>query len=275
MAGVETDWGEWLRRWEAQQGHHMPRREERFQVIIAGLRARSGDRPRVLDLGCGPGSLAVRILAALPGAEVVAIDRDPVLLRLGREALGGRPGLSFADADLGDPRLRELGAGFDAAVSTTALHWLDLTALRELYRNLAAMLRPGAILLNGDRQHASAGSELEELCTEVRRAADAELDRGGGHASSGSTPGPEGGAAPPTPAAGVAAETWETWWGAVEEEPAFAVAVEERRLRHHDHPHRSDPPTLRDHEEALRAAGFREVGSLWQHWDDRVLAAIR
>lgn len=252
----------------------MPRREERFQVIVEALRARCGDHPRVLDLGCGPGSLAARILAALPAAEVVAVDRDPVLLRLGRAALDSRTGLRFVDADLGDPRLRELGTGFDAAVSTTALHWLDRTALRELYRSLAAMLRPGGIFMNGDRHFGSAGSELEALSTAVREAVEPEPDRGG-HA----LPGPEAArasaATPAAPAGHPEAETWETWWEAVEAEPALAAAVEERRLRHHDHPRHPDPPSLREHEEALREAGFREVGPLWQHYDDRVLAAIR
>jgi trans-aconitate methyltransferase len=34
----------------------------------------------VLDLGCGPGSLAARLLERLPAASVVAIDSYPLLL---------------------------------------------------------------------------------------------------------------------------------------------------------------------------------------------------
>ena len=54
----------------------------------------------MLDLGCGPGSLAVRLLDRMPAARVVAIDTDPLLLALGRAAYGGRSGLRFVDQDL-------------------------------------------------------------------------------------------------------------------------------------------------------------------------------
>ena len=38
----------------------------------------------------------------------------------------------------------------DAAVSTTALHWLTQPALVALYAELAQLLRPGGLVLNGD-----------------------------------------------------------------------------------------------------------------------------
>jgi hypothetical protein len=36
-----------------------------------------------------------------------------------------------------------------------------------------------------------------------------------------------------------------------------------------------DPATLDDHVELLTAAGFAEVGTVWQHGTDRVLVAVR
>jgi hypothetical protein len=43
-----------------------------------------------------------RLLDRFPGASVVAVDFDPVLLALGRAADGDRAGLRFVDADLAD-----------------------------------------------------------------------------------------------------------------------------------------------------------------------------
>ena len=89
----------------------------------------------VLDLGCGPGSLSVRLLDRLPGAIVIAVDADPLLLALGRAAWADRPGLRFADLDLRDPGWAAslgLDRPVDAVVSTTALHWLPKTALAAL-----------------------------------------------------------------------------------------------------------------------------------------------
>lgn len=248
---METDWEAWLRSWEAQQGALMANREERFTVIVDTIRVHAGENPRVLDLGSGPGSLATRIVRAIPGARVVAVDRDPVLLEIGRRALAGEDRLRFADRDLSAPDLVDLGGGFDAAVSTTALHWLDREGLRRLYRSLAAMLRPGGLLLNGDRHHAKP-SPVAELATAVRRAREGEGSR--------ELP---------------AKLTWEGWWEAVTAEPGLADAVARRHRLGHEHPHHEHPATLGDHRAALREAGFRDVGVLWQRFDDMVLAAIR
>src|SRR5580692_12515812 len=88
----------WIDRWDRQQEVYMPDREERFTALIDAVEAGTGrPDPLVLDLGCGPGSLAVRLLARLPAATVIAADADPVTLSLGRAAYGDLRGLRFAD----------------------------------------------------------------------------------------------------------------------------------------------------------------------------------
>ena len=94
----------WIARWDRQQEVYLPEREERFTALIDALEAGVGrEDPLVLDLGCGPGSLSVRLLDRLPQATVVAVDADPVTLALGRAAYGERPGLRFVDLDLSAP----------------------------------------------------------------------------------------------------------------------------------------------------------------------------
>src|SRR5450755_5013832 len=91
----------WIERWDGQQQGYLPDREERFTILIDAVEAGAGrPDPLVLDLGCGPGSLAVRLLARLPAAAVVAVDTDPVTLALGRAAHADRPGLRFLSLDL-------------------------------------------------------------------------------------------------------------------------------------------------------------------------------
>ena len=132
----------------------MPDREDRFTVLIDAVEAGAGrDDPLVLDLGCGPGSLAVRLLNRMPAARVVAVDSDPLLLALGRAAHGGLAGLRLADQDLRQPGWADrlgLERAVDAAVSTTALHWLDAAQLRAMYAELVTVLRPGGLMLDGD-----------------------------------------------------------------------------------------------------------------------------
>src|SRR5450432_2363594 len=92
---------DWIARWDIQQLGYLPDREERFTALIDAVQEGTGiPAPPVLDLGCGPGSLGVRLLDRLPGATVVGADADPLLLTLGRVAWPDRAGLRFAEIDL-------------------------------------------------------------------------------------------------------------------------------------------------------------------------------
>src|SRR5271165_7251522 len=92
---------DWIERWDRQQEESLPDREDRFTALIDAVEEGTGrPDPLVLDIGCGPGSLAVRLLARLPQATVIGIDADPVSLALGRAAYQDVPGLRFADLDL-------------------------------------------------------------------------------------------------------------------------------------------------------------------------------
>ena len=249
---------QWISRWDAQQQLYMPDREERFTALIDAVEAGTGrDDPLVLDLGCGPGSLAVRLLERIPGASVVAIDDDPLLLTLGRAGYGGRPGLRFADQDLRAPGWAgalALDRAADAAVSTTALHWLRAGALRSMYGQLAAVLRPGGLLLDGDHL-----KEDETAAPTLARLGEALTER----AVERLTAGQRG------------REDWKAWWQAATADPELAGPAAERHQRRlsEDH-HGAESVLLGEHVTALRAAGFTEIGTLWQHGDNRILCAV-
>jgi SAM-dependent methyltransferase len=245
------DCNRWLSRWDAQQQRHIPDREERFTAIVDALAAFVGPQPRVLDLGCGPGSLSARVLDRLPNATVVAVDADPVLLAIGRGALGANEHLTFVDTDLRADWVGSLPfpGPYDAAVSTTALHWLGLDQLLRLYHTLGGLLRPGGVLLDGDR--------LDFDHDQTAIAAGARAVR------------------PEWPAAPEDAEDYATWWAAAVADPGLASEVAERARRAHTHPHDDEAHSYEFHRSALFAAGFAEVGTLWQHLSNRVLIAVR
>jgi trans-aconitate methyltransferase len=100
-----------------------------------------------LDLACGPGSISQRLLARFPGARAIAADIDPVMLAIGRGALGTVDGrLRWIEADLASPDwLEALGeTQVDAVLSTTALHWMTPEPLARLYRDLGRCCGPAA-----------------------------------------------------------------------------------------------------------------------------------
>jgi SAM-dependent methyltransferase len=250
---------DWIERWDAQQAGYVPHREERFTALIDAVAAAAGrDDPLVLDLGCGPGSLAARLLDRLPAATVVAIDADPVLLALG-QAAAARPGLRFADLDLrepGWPAALNLDRPADAAVSTTALHWLSPAELAALYAELATVLRPGGVLINGDHLADDAGD-----APTLVRLGDALLDAERQRRYPAGPPEQE--------------ENWADWWTAVLADPVLAAPVASRgdrsRLPAH---HTAQSEFLAMHVSGLRAAGFGEIGTIWQHGASRLLCAV-
>ncbi|MFC0531830.1 class I SAM-dependent methyltransferase [Phytohabitans kaempferiae] len=261
MTTVDTEprWTDLLSTWDAQQTGYLPRREERFAAIVRTLGAVLGERFTVLDLGCGPGSLAKRILDAYPGATAIAVDADPLLLRLGQGALAGYGDrLRWVDADLRDPSWADrLGVErVDAAVSTTALHWLEPGALFALYQRVGELVRPGGVLLNGDNLPYDPGQATHE------RLAAAATERATHEAFTvGGVP------------------DWERWWA--EASDALAEAARERQERRRLADERYGPrdgdrlTSLSTHVTALTEAGFREIATIWQDLDDRVLLAVR
>ncbi|MBO3744698.1 class I SAM-dependent methyltransferase [Streptosporangiaceae bacterium NEAU-GS5] len=248
---------EWIVRWDRQQEGYLPDREDRFTTLIDAVEAGAGrPDPLVLDLGCGPGSLAARLLDRLPDAQVIAVDTDPLLLALGKAEYGDRPGLRFTDQDL---RASGWTAGLgvdrpvDAVVSTTALHWIAAPDLEILYAELAAVLRSGGLYLNGDHLTSQDTTprlgELEQAIAEratARRYATARP------------------------------EDWRQWWDAVAADPALTeLHADRERLNASRGHHGSESAQLSIHVAALAKAEFGEIGTLWQHGNDRLLCAVR
>jgi len=248
------NWSALLKGWEAQQEHSVPDRERRFRAIFDALEGSLPSQFTALDLGCGPGSLSVRLLRRFPKARVIAVDYDPVTLRIGREALGERGGrLTWVDANLGvtgwTDRLPHRRV--DAVVSTTALHWLTEPRLRALYRDLGRLLPRNGVFIDGDYFPWGAKNRgLERLSGKVWTLRLSGRRGAGGWSE------------------------WRRWWTAAEKIPELKAEFAERKRRHAVHPKHEEPP-LEVHIDALGRAGFREVGVVWEDFGNRVLFARR
>lgn len=244
-----------IARWDDQQAAYIAEREGRFTALIDALALACGPRPVVVDLGCGPGSLAERVLTRLPGARVIGIDHDPALLQLAADRLarfGDR--VRVCDADLlADDWLDDLdrveSGPIHAMVSTTALHWLGPADLVTLYGRIHDRLAAGGILLNGDHFRFDArASRIRDWS--ARHDADTQE-----HAF----------------AAGV--DDWDTWWSRLAATDGFGAALAERLRRFAARP-APPPSTVEFQLAALRQAGFTESGTVWQLFDDYVVYGV-
>jgi hypothetical protein len=121
-----------------------------------------------------------------------------------------------------------------------------------VYAELATLLRPGGLLLDGDHLMES----------EVQAPVLARLDRV-------LTQRQEERNVPPE-------EDWKGWWQAVTQDPVLAGPAAQREARRlsEDH-HGSESLLFGGHVSALHAAGFTEVGTLWQYGENRIMCAVR
>ncbi len=140
-------------------------------------------------------------------------------------------------------------------VSTTALHWLSAAELRDLYVTLAGLLRPGGLFLDGDHLHEDETSQPGARRGWTGRS---RSGKAGGATRTG------------TPAAPRTGTSGGRRWRRTRRWPT-AAAERSRGLVHHG----DEGAQLAAHTSALRAAGFAEVGTLWQRGSSRVLCGVR
>ncbi|MFI1354157.1 class I SAM-dependent methyltransferase [Streptomyces sp. NPDC020898] len=247
----------WVERWERQQQRYAVGREERFAVIadvVEHITAEDSASPLVLDLGCGPGSLAARLSLRLPDAEIVGVDMDPLLLELARTHHG--TAARYVETVIGGTGwIQALGLDrpLDAAVSTTALHYLAPDELSRTYEQLAALLRPGGVLINGDHLPPENRSEVAGIADHIGRRW-AERQHVFAH------------------------EDWDSWWASVDDEPELADLLAERHRRQpRDGTGAGTGPglPLSAHVRLLRQAGFAHAGPVWQYGSSYVVVATR
>lgn len=97
---------------------------------------------RVLDVGCGTGTLAVLIKRAHPDVEVVGIDPDPgALTRAGRKASRAAASIRLDQGTAG--ALPYEDGAFDRVVSSFLFHHLPADEKARMLREVRRVLAPG------------------------------------------------------------------------------------------------------------------------------------
>ena len=127
----------------------VPEREEQIATVLDMVP--DPGEGLLVDLCCGEGLLSRALLERFPKARVLAMDLSPAMLEKARVSLaehGDR--FSTRPFDLADRSWRRFPEPVHAFVSSLAIHHLDGDGKRELFRDLAAALAPGGVLVIAD-----------------------------------------------------------------------------------------------------------------------------
>lgn len=110
------------------------------KVLPEGIR-------RVLDLGVGTGMELYALTERFPGVQITGIDISANML----EYIRNRPFAGQVKCIVGDFFEVEFGEGYDAVISSSALHHFAPEDKAVLYRKVRDCLRPGGWFVNADR----------------------------------------------------------------------------------------------------------------------------
>jgi ubiquinone/menaquinone biosynthesis C-methylase UbiE len=104
---------------------------------------------RVLDVGCGTGTLAILAAQAARGVSVSGLDADPAILARAREKAAAADVRAGFDEAMSDA-LPYPDANFDLVLSTLFFHHLPDNSKRRTAAELVRVLKPGGRFVVGD-----------------------------------------------------------------------------------------------------------------------------
>lgn len=216
-----------------------PNRGKMIEVALDLLPLSPDRKFRALDLGVGTGIFSAELLSRHPGAELVAVDGAEAMVELARERLGDlNPQVSFLVSDFRDLDSRlPRHEGFDAVISSFALHHLSRDEKEAVVKICVDRLHPGGWFLNADLIVAET-AELEERIQALR-------------------------------VAGIVGR-------APEEDQRFATALLTRQFLDELEEGEGDRPlTLREDLACLEGAGLKSVAVAWLEYREAVTVGIK
>jgi len=124
--------------WDGHDYERHSSHQRKWGTHIIQELALRGDE-RILDLGCGDGTLTCELAGLVPRGSVVGVDAAPEMLEAARAKCGTNMEVAVLDINTLDFR-----DAFDVVFSNAALHWIHDHAA--VLRNVHRALRPGGIL---------------------------------------------------------------------------------------------------------------------------------
>jgi SAM-dependent methyltransferase len=119
---------------------------------------------RLLDVGCGPGTVALRLAHLF--AEIVGLDPDPDMLAEARRIAAER---AIGNARWAHMRAEELPAHlgrFRLVTFAASFHWMDRP---KVFSAVRAMLEPGGAVVHVDNGHQDMAPMYRETVADIRR----------------------------------------------------------------------------------------------------------
>lgn len=126
----------------------IPEYPQMVEALISAIPFDRSSPLGVIDLGCGTGTVAARVLEAFPNAQVTCLDLAENMIEMARAKLVRYPLVRYV---VGDFSVFDFDKKYDVVVSSLALHHLLTDEdKRRFYRRIHNTLASGGIFYNAD-----------------------------------------------------------------------------------------------------------------------------
>lgn len=126
----------------------IPFYDQMLEALISAIPFADTDAIRVIDLGCGTGTISQHVLDTFPNARVTCLDMAENMIEMAKAKLSEHPHIRFL---VGDLNTFDFDATYDVVMSSLALHHLATDEdKRAFYARIHDALAPGGVFYNAD-----------------------------------------------------------------------------------------------------------------------------
>jgi len=126
----------------------IPHYSTMVRVLVEAIPFERSVPLRVIDLGCGTGTVAAKVLESFPNAQVTCLDVAENMIAVAKGKLARHPEVRYLEADF---QFFDFSGKYDAVVSSLAIHHLLTDPDKQtLYRRIYENLNAGGVFYNAD-----------------------------------------------------------------------------------------------------------------------------
>jgi len=126
----------------------IPEYPRMVEALVAAIPFDHSTHVRVIDLGCGTGTVAACVLDSFPKAQVTCLDLAENMVAMAKTKLARHPLVNYVVSDF---NAFAFDGKFDVVVSSLALHHLVTDEdKRNFYRRIYNTLASGGVFYNAD-----------------------------------------------------------------------------------------------------------------------------
>ncbi len=126
----------------------IPYYKEMIESLINSIPFNSNQPIKVMDLGCGTGTITKQLKEKFPNANVTCLDLAENMIEMAKLKLDGYDDINYLTGDFYHFNFTEK---YDVVVSSLALHHLIRDEdKKEFYEKIYSALNPGGVFFNAD-----------------------------------------------------------------------------------------------------------------------------